>query len=78
MEAERVACGSAHADNVAPSLIGGFVLIRGYSPLDVVSRVQTGVIDSSLHPRPTRWENRPAGRYDSSTNVKYSNGVMLV
>jgi homoserine kinase len=37
MEAERVACGSAHADNVAPSLIGGFVLIRGYEPLDVVS-----------------------------------------
>jgi homoserine kinase len=37
MEAERVACGSAHADNVAPSLIGGFVLVRGYSPLDVVS-----------------------------------------
>lgn len=37
MEAERVACGSAHADNVAPSLLGGFVLVRGYSPLDVVS-----------------------------------------
>jgi homoserine kinase len=37
MEAERVACGSAHADNVAPSLLGGFVLIRGYHPLDVVS-----------------------------------------
>ena len=37
MEAERVACGSAHADNVAPSLMGGFVLIRGYDPLDVVS-----------------------------------------
>lgn len=35
MEAERVACGSAHADNVAPSLLGGFVLIRGYAPLDV-------------------------------------------
>ena len=35
MEAERVACGSAHADNVAPSLMGGFVLIRGYDPLDV-------------------------------------------
>jgi homoserine kinase len=35
MEAERVACGSAHADNVAPSLLGGFVLIRGYEPLDV-------------------------------------------
>jgi homoserine kinase len=37
MEAERVACGSAHADNVAPSLLGGFVLIRDYDPLDVVS-----------------------------------------
>ncbi len=37
MEAERVACGSAHADNVAPSLLGGFILVRGYGPLDVVS-----------------------------------------
>lgn len=37
MEAERVACGSAHADNVAPSLLGGFVLIRDYNPLDVVN-----------------------------------------
>jgi len=36
MEAERVACGSAHADNVAPSLLGGFVLIRNYDPLDIV------------------------------------------
>lgn len=36
MEAERVACGSAHADNAAPSLLGGFVLIRDYDPLDVV------------------------------------------
>jgi homoserine kinase len=37
MESERVACGSAHADNVAPSLLGGFVLIRDYNPLDLVS-----------------------------------------
>jgi len=36
MEAERVACGSAHADNVAPSLLGGFILIRDYHPLDIV------------------------------------------
>jgi homoserine kinase len=40
MEAERVACGSAHADNVAPSLLGGFVLIRSYEPLDV-TRIPT-------------------------------------
>jgi homoserine kinase len=36
MEGERIACGAAHADNVAPALLGGFVLIRSYSPLDVV------------------------------------------
>jgi homoserine kinase len=35
MEGERLACGSAHADNVAPALLGGFVVIRSYSPLDV-------------------------------------------
>lgn len=40
MEAERIASGSAHADNVAPSLLGGFVLIRGYDPLDV-TRIAT-------------------------------------
>jgi homoserine kinase len=36
MEGERVACGTAHADNVAPSLLGGFVLIRSYNPLDII------------------------------------------
>ncbi len=36
MEGERVACGAAHADNVAPGLYGGFVLIRSYDPLDVI------------------------------------------
>ncbi|MGQ9621370.1 MAG: homoserine kinase [Bacteroidales bacterium] len=36
MEGERAACGTAHADNVAPSLLGGFVLIRCYDPLDVI------------------------------------------
>ncbi|MBI3483102.1 MAG: homoserine kinase [Bacteroidetes bacterium] len=37
MEAERVACGSAHADNAAPSLLGGLILIRQSHPLDIVS-----------------------------------------
>ena len=36
MEGERVACGTAHADNVAPALLGGFVLIRSYNPLDII------------------------------------------
>jgi homoserine kinase len=36
MEGERLACGNAHADNVAPSLLGGLILIRSYNPLDVI------------------------------------------
>jgi homoserine kinase len=36
MEGERVACGSAHADNAAPSMLGGFTLIRSYDPLDII------------------------------------------
>jgi len=33
---ERVASGSIHADNAAPSLLGGIVLIRSYDPFEVV------------------------------------------
>jgi len=36
MQGEKAACGVAHADNVAPALLGGFVLIRSYEPLDVI------------------------------------------
>lgn len=36
MEGERAVSGNAHADNVAPSLLGGFTLIRSYNPLDIV------------------------------------------
>ncbi|MDB5285932.1 MAG: homoserine kinase [Mucilaginibacter sp.] len=36
MKGEEMACGHGHADNVAPALLGGFVLIRSYDPLDVV------------------------------------------
>ncbi len=51
MEAERVACGSAHADNVAPSLLGGFVLVRSYNPLDIVAVPATATLICTLiHP----------------------------
>ena len=36
MEGERIACGVAHADNVAPALLGGFVLIRSTTPLEIL------------------------------------------
>ena len=37
MMGEAVASGKAHADNVAPSLLGGFTLVRNYFPLEVVN-----------------------------------------
>ncbi|TZF85557.1 homoserine kinase (plasmid) [Pedobacter sp. BS3] len=36
MKGEELACGYGHADNVAPALMGGFVLIRSYEPLDII------------------------------------------
>jgi homoserine kinase len=36
MQGEKLASGAAHADNVAPALLGGFTLIRSYEPLDIV------------------------------------------
>jgi homoserine kinase len=36
MEGERLASGTAHADNVAPALMGGITLIRSYEPLDII------------------------------------------
>jgi homoserine kinase len=35
-EGEKIASGTIHFDNVAPSLIGGFVFIRSREPLDVI------------------------------------------
>lgn len=36
MEGENLASGGYHADNAAPALMGGIVLIRGYEPLDLI------------------------------------------
>jgi homoserine kinase len=36
MQGEQVASGAAHADNVAPCMLGGIVLIRSYHPLDII------------------------------------------
>lgn len=52
MEGERVACGSAHADNVGPSLLGGFVIIRSYQPLDIVQiKTPDDLFASIVHPQ---------------------------
>lgn len=36
VEGERAADGATHADNVAPSLLGGFMIIRSLEPTDVI------------------------------------------
>ncbi|MGF1639255.1 MAG: homoserine kinase [Cyclobacteriaceae bacterium] len=52
MEGERVACGAAHADNVAPGLFGGFVLIRSYQPLETVKiPVPDNLYATIIHPQ---------------------------
>jgi len=36
LESERSATGVPHADNAAPSLLGGFTLVRSVDPIDIV------------------------------------------
>lgn len=52
LEGEKAACGSAHADNAAPALLGGFVLIRSYTPLDVIRiPVPDNLFCTIIHPQ---------------------------
>ncbi|MDR2801696.1 MAG: homoserine kinase [Prevotellaceae bacterium] len=51
MQGERVASGSAHADNVAPALLGGFTLVRSYTPLDIIPVPHPPVYAAVVHPQ---------------------------
>jgi homoserine kinase len=51
LEGERLGAGSAHADNIAPALYGGLVLVRCPSPPDVVRLpVPAGLTAVVVHP----------------------------
>ena len=51
LEGERLGAGSAHADNIAPAIRGGFVLVRRASPPDVLSLpVPPGLTAVVVHP----------------------------
>jgi homoserine kinase len=51
MEGEVAGCGSAHPDNVAPALYGGFLLARSATPPDLVPLpVPAGLSCALLHP----------------------------
>ena len=51
LEGERLGAGSAHADNIAPSLYGGFVLVRRLNPPDIIRLpVPAGLVAVVVHP----------------------------
>ena len=52
MQGERLASGVAHADNVAPALLGGFTLVRSTDPLDVIKiHTPTELYATVIHPQ---------------------------
>ncbi len=51
MEGERLASGAAHADNVAPCIVGGFTLIRAVDPLDIVELEFPALFATVIHPQ---------------------------
>jgi homoserine kinase len=51
LEGERLGAGSAHADNVAPCIYGGFVLVRRPNPPDILRLpVPSGLTAVVVHP----------------------------
>ena len=50
MEGEALASGARHADNAAPCLLGGFVLVRSVEPLDVVRLAVPELWAVVIHP----------------------------
>lgn len=51
MEGENLASGGYHADNAAPALLGGIVLIRSYEPIDIIQLPVPGNFYCSIvHP----------------------------
>ncbi len=52
MEGEKLASGNAHADNVAPALLGGFTLVRSYTPLDILKlHTPDDLMMTVIHPQ---------------------------
>ncbi|MFI2742613.1 homoserine kinase [Zhouia sp. PK063] len=52
MQGEQLASGALHADNVAPALLGGFTLVRSYSPLDVLKLPTPNQLHATvIHPQ---------------------------
>lgn len=52
IESEKSISGTAHADNAAPCLMGGFIIVRKIKPLDVISvPVPENLFYALVHPQ---------------------------
>ena len=52
IEGEKIASLATHADNVAPCLFGGFVLIRSYNPIDLIQlKPAENLFCTIIHPQ---------------------------
>jgi len=51
MEGELAASGTKHADNLAPSIFGGFTLVRSAEPLDIISLEFPPLFATIIHPQ---------------------------
>ncbi|MBK0370221.1 homoserine kinase [Flavobacterium agrisoli] len=52
MQGEKLASGNAHADNVAPALLGGFTLVRSSNPLDIIKIKSPDLLYATvIHPQ---------------------------
>lgn len=48
---EFIASGSLHADNIAPAMLGGFILIRSYHPIDIIKlKYPKNLVCTLIHP----------------------------
>jgi homoserine kinase len=51
IEGEKIASDAIHVDNLSPSLWGGFILVRGYEPIDVVQvKAPPNIWCTVIHP----------------------------
>ncbi|EIJ37328.1 homoserine kinase [Galbibacter orientalis DSM 19592] len=52
MMGEELASGAPHADNVAPALLGGFTLVKGYEPFEVLKlHTPKEIFATVIHPQ---------------------------
>jgi homoserine kinase len=51
MDGEIIASGARHADNVAPCIFGGFVLVRSTNPVDIVRLDFPTMFATVIHPQ---------------------------